>query len=70
MGKNHCVSGVNWASIKKFAKFVFGDENFMSSRIVDDRHYIIYIAKSKYYETKKLVDRFEDKFLVNIKPMD
>jgi len=70
MAKNHCLSGVNWASLKKFAKFVFGEKNYISSRIVNDKHYIIYIEKSVYYERKEIADKFSDEFLVVIKPMD
>lgn len=70
MGKNHCISGVNWASLKKFAKFCFGKENFISSRVVDEKHYFIYISMEKYNSSRKLVDNFENEFLVNIKPID
>ena len=70
MGKNHCISGVNWASMKKFAKFVFGEKNVVNTRIKDDKYYIIYIEKEVYEKKKAVADKFENEFLVILKPME
>lgn len=70
MAINHCISGVNWASLKKFARFVFGADKILGNRVVDNKHYIIYLDRKKYNSSIELVEAFEDEFLVNIKPMD
>lgn len=70
MAKNHCISGVNWASLKKFAKFVFGSNNVLGNRIVEDKYYIIYIDKEVYEKNPKTVDKFENEFLVSIKSQE
>ena len=70
MGKNHCISGVNWASMKKFARFVFGEENVVTSKVVDDRHFIIYLGRETYQKKKPLVDKFENEFHIYLKPID
>lgn len=71
MSKSHCISGVNWASVKKFARFTFGEKNVLSNRVVDNgKHYIIYLDKKIYWENKSIVDKFEDAFLINLKPME
>ena len=70
MGKNHCISGVNWASMKKFAKFVFGEKNVVTTSVKDDKFFFIYIKKDVYYKKKEVADKFEEDFLVILKPID
>ncbi len=73
MGKNHCINGVNWASLKKFARFIFGKDNVVGNRIVEGgMHdtYVIYIEREKYNSSPKAVDKFENEFLVTLKPQD
>jgi len=70
MGVNHCISGVNWASLKKFAKFLFGEDKILGNRIVDNKYYILYLEKNTYNSNKVLVDKFENEFLVSVKPME
>jgi len=73
MGKNHCINGVNWASLKKFAKFCFGSKNIVGNRIAEGlKHdtYIIYIDREKYDSSPTLVDKFENEFNVTLKAQD
>ena len=69
MGKNHTISGVNWASVKKFAEYTFGElEGNKIKTTQNGRHYYyIYVSKQTYNENIEEIRRFEDRFLVEIK---
>lgn len=68
--KQNYINGVNWATMKKIAKFVFGVENCTAFKKVNQMTYIIYIDKSTYQTRLKLVERFETFWNVTIKPID
>ena len=65
---NDIICGVNWASMKKFARFSFGSENCLGFRKANKSTYIIYLEKSVFESNKKLVEDFESFFHVTIKP--
>lgn len=67
---NDYICGVNWSSMKKIAKFAFGEKNVVSFRKTDNRRYIIYITKAKFYEDKGFVDYFENFWKVSVKPLE
>lgn len=67
---NYYISGVNWSSLKKFARFYFGEENIENYTVTKDgRHFVIWIQKDFYHKNKEAMDRFEDAFLINLKPL-
>ena len=69
MGKNHCINGVNWSSLRKFAEYTF-DGGVKMHKIVDDKYYLIFIDKKAYNENPVEVDKFENFFMVNLKPLE
>ena len=67
---NYYISGVNWSSLKKFARFIFGKENLINYQVTKDgKQFIIWVEKNFYHENKEAFDKFEDEFLVNMKPL-
>lgn len=67
---NYYISGVNWSSLKKFAKFLFGKENILNFQVTKDgKQFIMWIDKKFYEENKEAFDKFEDAFYVNMKPL-
>lgn len=67
---NYYISGVNWSSLKKFARFIFGKENLITYQVTKDgKQFIIWVEKNFYRENKEAFDKFEDEFLVNMKPL-
>jgi hypothetical protein len=70
MAENDYICGVNWSTMKKIAKFVFGDSNCVSFKKTDNRRYIVFITKKVYYDKKEVVEHFENYWKVSVKPMD
>lgn len=67
---NHSLNGVNWSSLKKFAKFYFGESNYISDAVKDKGEYFIFLKKEFYESRIEAVNNFEKKFLVNIRPVE
>jgi hypothetical protein len=60
------ICGVKFASLKKFANFLF--ENKVEYGKLHNRNtYVISISKEVYDRKKKEVERFEDEFFVSVK---
>jgi len=61
---NKYIDGVNWASLKKFAKFFFNTSYRMDNIIEANGvlYYKIYIDKVIYWENIDEVRRFENEF--------
>ncbi len=70
MSGNDYICGVNWSTMKKIAKFTFGEENCEHFKKTQGRHYIIYINKKVYYEKKKVAEHFENYWNVTVKPIE
>jgi len=69
MAQNDYISGVNWSTMKKIAKFVFGDEN-VSFRKTENKRYFIFLEKKRYHDKKELVESFENYWNVDVRPID
>jgi len=69
MAQNDYISGVNWSTMKKIAKFVFGDQN-VSFRKTDNKRYFIFLEKKIYHDKKELVENFENYWNVDVRPID
>jgi hypothetical protein len=63
---SQAICGVKFASLKKFANYLF--ENSVETGKLHNRStYVIIISLEVYTRKKKEVERFEDEFFVTVK---
>ena len=68
MNKAQAIDGVKLASLKKFANYTFEDK-IEFGKLHGRSTYVLSLEKEVYDRKKEEVERFEDKFLVSIKPV-
>ena len=69
MAQNDYICGVNWSTMKKIAKFVFGDDD-VTFKKTNNKIYIVFLEKKKYHDKKELVEHFENYWNVEIRPIE
>ena len=68
---NYYLQGVNWSSLKKFARWAFGEDNIENYKVSKSgKEFFIYISRSYYNENKEAIESFENEFFVNMKAID